>query len=80
MNTKGQNILSIEDLATVTGGAGSGNVTFGSPTTITSSPWSNQTVNITNVQPGVRPQGMPMYEFRKLNPGFKPLTNRPLSR
>jgi hypothetical protein len=78
MITKGQFILSIADLATVTGGQG--NVTFGSPTTITSSPWSQQNVQINQFGTGVRPPGMSMTEFRKLNPGFVPNVPRPVRR
>jgi hypothetical protein len=72
-----QTVISLDELASVLGGRG---VTFGSPTTITSSPWSNQNVTINNntYGAGVRPPGMPLYEFRKLNPGFVPPVNRPI--
>lgn len=83
MSNASQTAISLQDLAAVAGGAPrAGGITYGSPTTVTSAPWSNLNYNpVTNnitYGAGVRPPGMSMVEFRKLNPTVKPSLNRPL--
>ena len=89
MLNKGIFILSLDDLSVVQGGqGGSFHAPLSGPTTtITSAPWSSQSVTkidtninkqIINQFVGSKPPGMSMVEWRKMNPHLAPYKPMPV--